>query len=72
MRHGRRYFTKHPRPVVLPAGNLDLPRRRGLLLWLSGLAALLYVVQVQTVDGKAAPRQGLDSLTGHSAIGPNG
>ena len=72
MRHGRRYFTKHPRPVVLPAGNLDLPRRRGLLLWLSGLAVLLYVVQVQTVDGKAAPREGFDSLTGKSAITPNG
>jgi hypothetical protein len=54
MRHGRRHFTKHPRSVVLAAGSLDLPRRRGLLLWLSGLVALLYVVQLHASDRRAA------------------
>ena len=52
----RRYFAKRDRgSVVLPAAALDVPRGgRGLLLWLSGLAVLLYVTQFHAPDGKAA------------------
>ncbi len=51
----RRYFAKRGRDtVVLAAATMDVPRRRGLLLWLSGLAVLLYVTQFHAPDGKAA------------------
>jgi hypothetical protein len=51
----RRYFAKRDRgSVVLPAATMDLPRRRGLLLWLSALAVLAYVTQFHAPAGQAA------------------
>jgi len=54
MSRGRRYFAKPGRDtVVLPVGALEAPRRRGLLLWLSALAVLLYIAQLYVPDSKA-------------------
>ena len=46
MRQGRRYFRHRRGTPVVVAGALESPRRPGLLLWLSGLAVLLYVGQL--------------------------
>ena len=51
----RRYFAKRGRDtVVLAAATMDVPRRRGLLLWLTALAVLLYMTQFHAPAGKAA------------------
>ena len=51
----KRYFAKRGREaMVLPADAFDAPRRRGLLLWLTALAVLVYVTQLHAPDGKAA------------------
>ena len=42
----RRYFRHRRGSPVVTAGAFDSPRRPGLLLWLSGLAVLLYVGQL--------------------------
>ena len=50
----RRYFRHRRGTPVVTARAPDSPRRPGLLLWLSGLAVLIYMAQLYAPTSKAS------------------